>query len=88
MYGNTYPAFYYFVVQRQITPAEYQVVEYENVDNENSLIDAREELQSELTNANVFVNWKVLCSASSVEDGYDVINRAIDVDEMLIGNQN
>ena len=87
MYENTYPAFYYFVVQRQITPAEYQVVEYENVDNEFSLIEAREELQSQLSNKYQW-NWKVLCSASSVDDAYDVINRAIDLDEMLIGNAN
>ena len=50
MYGNTYPAFYYFVVQRQITPAEYQVVEYENVDNEFSLTEAREEVNFTLGN--------------------------------------
>ena len=84
MYGNTYPAFYYFVVQRQITPAEYQVVEYENVDNENSLIEAKEEV-------NCFwkmLGWKILCSASSVDDAHDVISSAIDVDEMLIGNSN
>ena len=87
MYRNTYPAFYYFVVQRQITPAEYQVVEYENVDNEFSLIEAREELNVSLANKYQW-NWKVLVSASSVDDAYDVIDRAIDVDEMLIGNQN
>ena len=87
MYENTYPAFYYFVVQRQTTPAEYQVVEYENVDNEFSLIEAREELNVSLANKYQW-NWKVLVSASSVDDAYNVIDRAIDVDEMLIGNSN
>ena len=87
MYWNTYPAFYYFVVQKQITPAEYQVVEYENVDNEFSLTEAKEEVNVSLASKYQW-NWKVLCSASSVDDAYDVINRAVDVDEMLIGNQN
>ena len=87
MYENTYPAFYYFVVQRQITPAEYQVVEYDNENGEFSLAEAKEEINVSLANKYQW-NWKVLCSASSVNDAYDVIDRAIDVDEMLIGNSN
>ena len=82
MYGNTYPAFYYFVVQRQTTPAEYQVVEYDNENGEFSLTEAKEEVNQSMS------DWSVLCSASSVDDAYNVINSAIDVDEMLIGNQN
>ena len=87
MYENTYPAFYYFVVQKQITPAEYQVVEYDNENGEFSLTEAREEVNCTLDSSCKF-GWKVLCSASSVDDAYDVIGRAIDVDEMLIGNSN
>ena len=82
MYENTYPAFYYFVVEKQITPAEYQVVEYDNEGLEFSLIEAREEINQSLN------GWQVLVSASSVDDAYNVIDRAIDVDEMLIGNSN
>tara|TARA_R100001244_G_C5072498_1_gene111734 strand:+ start:258 stop:470 length:213 start_codon:yes stop_codon:yes gene_type:complete len=70
------------VVQTQTTPTEYKMVEYNNEDGEFSLIDAREEIDHTLD------GWKVLCSATSVDDGYNVINRAIDIDEMLIGNQN
>ena len=88
MYENTYPSVYYFVVQRQITPAEYNVVEFDNTPLNFTLRAARELLSTQIANNINVSDWKVLCSASSVEDGYDVINRAIDVDEMLIGNQN
>jgi hypothetical protein len=87
MYENTYPSVYYFVVQRQITPAEYNVVEYDNSELQFTLGAAETLLNLELEKKYQW-NWKVLCSASSVDDAYDVINRAVDVDEMLIGNQN
>ena len=87
MSENTYPAFYYFVVQRQITPTEYQVVEYENTDNKLSLTEAREELDFSLANKYQW-NWEVLASAPSIDDAYSVIDQAIDVDEMLLGNSN
>ena len=83
---NVYPAIYYFVVQRQITPAEYQVVEFDNETLDLSLIEARAVLSLQL--GKYQYEWKVLCSASSVDDAYNVINRAIDVDAMLIGNLN
>jgi len=88
MYENTYPSVYYFVVQRQITPAEYTVVEFDNTPLNFTLRAARELLSLQIANNINVSDWKVLCSASSVEDGHNVINRAIDVDEMLIGNQN
>ena len=88
MYENTYPSVYYFVVQRQITPAEYDVVEFDNTPLNFTLTAARELLSLQIANNINVSDWKVLCSASSVDDAHDVINRAIDVDEMLIGNQN
>ena len=86
MYGNTYPAFYYFVVQKQITPAEYQVVEYDNETLELSRAEAQKVLSMQL--ARYQQEWKILCIAYDVDDAYDIINRAVDVDEMLIGNAN
>tara|TARA_R110002073_G_scaffold157838_1_gene313213 strand:- start:57 stop:323 length:267 start_codon:yes stop_codon:yes gene_type:complete len=88
MYENTYPSVYYFVVQRQTTPAEYNVVEFDNTPLNFTLRAARELLSLQIANNINVSDWKVLCSASSVDDGYDVIDRAIDVDEMLIGNSN
>ena len=83
MIGNTYM----FVVQRQTTPAQYQVVEFDNTDLAFTLIQARDEVNTSLIN-NYPEDWKVLCSASGVDDAHEIINRAIDVDEMLIGNLN
>ncbi len=88
MYENTYPSVYYFVVQRQITPAEYNVVEFDNTPFAFTLTAARELLSTQIANNINVSDWKVLCSASSVDDAYDIIDRAIDLDEMLIGNQN
>ena len=82
MYGNTYPAFYYFVVEKQITPAEYQVVEYDNEDGEFSLTEAREEVDQSMS------DWQILCVANDVDDAYELIDSFIDVDEVLIGNSN
>ena len=88
MYGNTYPAFYYFVIQaNHITPAEYDVVEYENTDGEFSLAEAREELEQSFV-ARPFPAREVLCVACDIDDAYDIINNAIDLDEMLLGDQN
>jgi hypothetical protein len=82
MYENTYPAFYYFVIEKQITPAEYQVVEYDNEDGEFSLTEAREEVDQSSS------DWSVLCAACDVDDAHELIDSFINIDEIILGNQN
>jgi hypothetical protein len=65
------------------------VVEYDNENGEFSLTDAREEVNESFSN--IFhgnIDWQVLCVARDVDDAYDIINNAIDLDEMLLGDQN